>query len=1192
MIKKIKKRSGEIVEFKKEKIAKAIYKAMEAVGEPNYDAAKELSEKVVKRLEEELKDEIPTVEGVQDLVERTLVDSDRAKVAKEYILYREKRTEIRKQKQQILNKEEMDEVDKSFDINALRVLRSRYLKKDKKGNVIESPKELFKRVATHVALPSLVFDKKIRDRKNGKKYKKEEFDPEKFENKIKIGNFSLNRFHLRGLKRVYDRYNEREEMKKSWSEFFKMLKGGKFEKYEKEIKEYYNLMTKRKFLPNTPTLANFGNFLGMGSACFVLDIEDSIESIMDTLKRASIIFKSGGGVGYNFSKLRPEGDYVKSTGGIASGPVSFMRLFDRMTEVIKQGGIRRGANMGIMNINHPEIEKFITAKSGNEALKNFNISVFIKSDFWDYYEKNEPYPLVNPHTGEVTKHVDPKNLFDLIVYQAWESAEPGVIFEEHANRHNPMLEELGPITCTNPCVTEDTWVTTSQGPRKVKELIGEKTKVVVNGEKWHNKGNGFFKTGLKPVFRLETEEGFEVKLTEDHPVKAVKKLTRRVIESEWKKAKNLKPQEKIILNNHQDLGWDGKYSEREGYLMGYLVGDGIISGGKAMIDSWGENDGEKRVREVIETYAASLPHRKDFGGWTFTGEKYRLKIAQLTKIANKLGLDKRKKITPEIEKTSSSFYRGFLKGIFDADGSVQGNHEKGISIRLAQSDMEKLRGIQRMLLRLGIFSKIYKNRRKGGKQNLLVVSKENIFKFYKRIGFENTDKLEKLKKLLKNYKRSPNREKFVATFKKLKPIGKKEVYDIQVPGINAFDANGFYLHNCGEVLLYPYESCNLGSINVWTFANKKPTNGRKKDVKFDWEGLKKVVKTATKFLDNVVEVNNCPLEGIEEMTLKMRKIGLGIMGLGDLLYELEIPYNSEKGLKFMEKLMEFINYYSKIESIKLSKERGSFPLYEKSFYPNELPIDYKDGELEWDKIKEKIKKHGLRNAFTTVVAPTGSISMIGGCSSGIEPVFSLVFEKKVSVGSFYYVDPVFEKAMMRRGLFDDDLIKEVSKREGRIQNLSFMPEKLKKIFVTSMDIKAKDHINALASLQKWTDSSISKTINFPGDTTIKEMKEAYLYAYKMGCKDLTVFRNKSIKGVLEAGKTKKKGEKKKPKKEKKDKKLISLEDVKANGLSIYHEAGFHKNEENSKKCPSCESKIVNLEGCKKCLNCGWSACTT
>ncbi|MEK7520777.1 MAG: ATP cone domain-containing protein, partial [Patescibacteria group bacterium] len=450
----IKKRDGRIMPFDVKMIADAVYKASSAVGAPDRKLADELAREVLARLWKKItgRGAIPTVEGVQDMVEQVLIDAGRAKIAKAYILYRERRAEIRQEKKQILNKEEIDEVDKHFDLNALRVLAARYLRKDDTGKIIESPKELFIRVAVHTTLPSLFYDHRVYDGRGGEEeHRPEEFEPEKFEGKFSIGRYKLNRFHLEALKRLFDHFNEKRRMKVSWSHLLEMLKKHQFADYEKEAERYYNLMASRRFMPNTPALANFGSFLGMGSACFVLGLEDSIDSIMDKLKAASIIFKAGGGVGYNFSSLRPEGDYIKSTGGAASGPISFMTMFDNMTDVIKQGGIRRGANMGILNTNHPDIEKFIKAKEGNLALKNFNISVLVMPDFFEHYRKNQPYPLVNPRTGKIVRHVDPRKLFDLIAYQAWESAEPGVIFHDRINEYNPFSEHLGPIVTTNPC---------------------------------------------------------------------------------------------------------------------------------------------------------------------------------------------------------------------------------------------------------------------------------------------------------------------------------------------------------------------------------------------------------------------------------------------------------------------------------------------------------------------------------------------------------------------------------------------------------------------------------------------------------------------------------------------------------------------------------------------------------------------
>jgi ribonucleoside-diphosphate reductase alpha chain len=841
-ITQIRKRDGRILPFDKEKITNAIYKAIVATGSRDRSLAESLSSRVVDILDEKYgTEEIPAVEDVQDVVERALVENGQAKVAKAYIIYRQKRAEIRREKQRILEKESIDEVDKVFDLNALRVLKARYLKKDETGKLVETPKQLFSRIAVHAALPDLFYDSEIYDiDKRQQSHALENFNAFECHEKITIGKYSLNQYHLEALKRMYDRFDSEKSMKVSWKDFFEKIKAGFFNKYEKSVTALYELMVSRKFLPNTPAIANFGNVLGMGSACFVLDVEDSIESIMETL--TAVVFKAGGGMGYNFSKLRPEGDYVSSTSGVASGPISFMMLFDTMTDVIKQGGIRRGANMGILNSNHPDIEQFITAKKGNKALRNFNISVLIMPDFWECYNKNKPYPLVNPRTKQVVREVNPRLLFDMIVYQAWESAEPGVIFFDHVNKYNPFFRHLGPIVTTNPC---------------------------------------------------------------------------------------------------------------------------------------------------------------------------------------------------------------------------------------------------------------------------------------------------------------------------------------------------------GEVLLYPNESCNLGSINVWAFA-KRDGNGK---LMYDWDGLREAVYLGSRFLDNVIDVNHFPLKAIEDMTLATRKIGLGVMGLADLLFEMRSPYNSDEGRKFMEELMEFINYHSKLASIELAKERGPLPYYNKSFYSEGmLPFsgfyDRKSWHFEWNKVADMIKEHGVRNGYTTVIAPTGSISMIAGCSSGIEPVYALVFEKHVKVGSFYYIDPVFERIMTEEGLFGDDLLRDVNDHGGSIQRISYIPEDLKQVYITAMDIRPEDHIRALAAFQKWTDSSISKTNNFPANATVEDMRDSYLLAYKLGCKDVTVFRDTSIKGQVlvtpgkkhetsqEQGNTNTKQVPTAPK-------LVTVPLIgTSKGLS-----------EQVKLCPQCQSQVVFQEGCYICPECGWGACS-
>lgn len=833
-IKSVKKRDGRVVRFEPTKITEAIWKAIRATGGRDRTMADRLAVEVVRKLESLFPGEaVPSVEDIQDVVERVLIERGDVRVAKAYILYRQKRTELRDEKKKILEKSEIDEVDKSFDVNALRVLKARYLKKDERGALLETPKALFTRVAVHTVLPSIFYDPRVYDA-TGSQETREAPGAGTFA--LKLGKYELNEFHVEAVRRLYTRFNEERRLRVGWSELIRMFESGDFDKYEHEVDAYFQIMVSRRFLPNTPAIANFGNWLGMGSACFVLDIEDSIDSIMETLGNAAIIFKAGGGVGYNFSKLRPEGDFVRSTSGMASGPVSFMRLFDTMTEVIKQGGIRRGANMGILNIDHPDIEKFVKAKEGNKALRNFNISVLIKPEFWKYFEKNEPFPLVNPRNGEIVRKVNPRQLFDMIAYQAWESAEPGVIFLDRVNEFNPFLKELGPIVTTNPC---------------------------------------------------------------------------------------------------------------------------------------------------------------------------------------------------------------------------------------------------------------------------------------------------------------------------------------------------------GEVLLYPNESCNLGSINVDAFV-VEDENG---NASVDWESLKTAVYTATRFLDNVIDVNKYPLKEIEKMTLATRKIGLGVMGLADLLFEMGLPYNTDEGRKFMERLMEFINFHSKKASIELAQERGAIPTFKQSSYAEgKLPFssfeDKSCWNFDWAALAEEIAQKGIRNGYTTIIAPTGSISMIAGCSSGIEPVYSLVYEKNVSIGSFYYVDRVFEKVMKKEGLYDDDLIKQVVENGGGVQKIPYIPERLRKVFVTAMDISPLDHIKAIATFQKWVDSSISKTTNLPESATVEDIKTAYFQAYKLGCKDVTVFRDKSIKSqVLQSP----------PAQTESDGGTTNLVFAPpAHSRTI----PLSDTSESNGICPVCATKLEFKEGCATCPICGFSYCPT
>lgn len=376
IITKVRKRDGSIVDFEQQKITNAIHKALIAVDAGDGEKAKRVSDEVVKKLNERFRRVVPSVEDIQNIVVETLKEKDYVKAYEEYQSYREKKAEIRRMKKELGISEEP-----KLTVNALEVLRKRYLLKNERGEFVERPSQMFRRVAKAIA-------------------------------------FADTFYH--------------EDEKDSEEDFFR-------------------IMSRLEFLPNSPTLFNAGTRTGFAlSACYVLPVEDSLDGIFTSLKNMAVIEQTGGGVGFNFSRLRPAGDLVRSTMGVASGPVSFMRIFDVATDVIKAGGRRRGAMMAILRVDHPDIFEFITAKSQAGVLTNFNISVAITDDFMNTLEKDGYYSLVNPRTGETVKRVKAKQLWELIIENAWRSGDPGVVFIDEINRHNPT-PSIGAIEATNPC---------------------------------------------------------------------------------------------------------------------------------------------------------------------------------------------------------------------------------------------------------------------------------------------------------------------------------------------------------------------------------------------------------------------------------------------------------------------------------------------------------------------------------------------------------------------------------------------------------------------------------------------------------------------------------------------------------------------------------------------------------------------
>jgi len=375
-VQKVRKRDGREVDFDPEKISSAIFKATVCAHKPDSQLAKEMTGKVVQAVFHARKqDEIPTVEQIQDIVEKILMDSGHSDVAKSYILYRGERTALREKKELLGVKDDL-----KLSLNATKVLKKRFLRRDEQGNVLETPGEMFKRVAKDISLADKKYDQ----------------DPNISE------------------------------------------------------KVFYEVMASLEFLPNSPTLRNAGRELQQLSGCYVLPIKDSLNQIYKTLRTTAFLHKGGSGTGTNFSCIRPKGDLIKSTGGIASGPVSFMKLFDFSTEIINEGSTRRGGVMGILNVDHPDIFEFISAKLDFNQLNNFNISVGITDKFMQELKKNEMFELVNPHNNKVVDKIEADELFSRIIESAWKSGEPGIIFLDAVNRHN-TLPGIGKLEATNLC---------------------------------------------------------------------------------------------------------------------------------------------------------------------------------------------------------------------------------------------------------------------------------------------------------------------------------------------------------------------------------------------------------------------------------------------------------------------------------------------------------------------------------------------------------------------------------------------------------------------------------------------------------------------------------------------------------------------------------------------------------------------
>ena len=890
--------------------------------------------------------------------------------------------------------------------------------------------------------------------------------------------------------------------------------------------EFYELISSKSFFPNSPTFTGAGTPLGQLAACFVLPISDDMgrdpAGIFQTLRDAALIQQTGGGNGFSFSRLRPKNSLVNSSAGQATGPVGFLRVYDKAFGEIAQGGTRRGANMAVLRVDHPDIEEFIACKTSENAITNFNISVGVTDAFMQAVERDGEWELRFPDVTSprykgfqgtleqaeaaglpinVHKRLRARALFDQIVRQAHHNGEPGVLFLDASNRSNPV-PHLYQLEATNPCVTGDTLIYTDQGLRRADQLAQEESaiRVVSDGRfglETTLPASTVFATGVKPVYRLATREGYELRLTGDHCV---------MTPGGWAPAKDLRPGDRVhLLNRKGAFGSQGTLEE--GRLLGWLVSEGARRAAQDALAFLGDDEWAPLLAEAFDGRAAPRGESAGRGDWR--SDRLRAWAA-----AYGLAEDERS-LPPAALAGSEPLQRGFLQALFTADGQVDDGAKKGGALRLNAAELPLLKDVQRLLLNFGILSRMDESR---PAQPALLIRKASLARFADEIGFLSAAKQSRLADCLSRIERSPRSESFTARVASLRAEGEELVFDLHQPDTHAFIANGMVVHNCGEQWLGPYENCCLGSLNLAQHLGPQGT--------VNWDKLRRNVVLATYFLDDVVEANAYvpAVSQLKDAAHKARRIGLGIMGLGDLMYHAGIRYGSPEGQEFAAQVMEFVRYWSMHTSVELAKARGPFPAIAGSIYdphnlqwqpPQSLVAytqDWGRAALDWDAILQGIRRHGIRNAAQTTIAPTGTIATVAGCEGyGCEPVFALAYVRHVNDNGkdlqLTYTSPLFDAALQNAGL-DEATRRQVVEQvmeHGTCQDIEVLPEAVRRVFVVSADITADEHVRTQAAMQAFVDNSLSKTVNFPAGATEEEVALAYQLAWKLDCKGITVY---------------------------------------------------------------------------------------
>lgn len=908
-----------------------------------------------------------------------------------------------------------------------------------------------------------------------------------------------------------------EEM---WERIAKTL--AEIEETEEKRREWYEkfkwLLQNFRFIPGGRIMHAVGNPRKVTPFnCFVLPIkEDSLEAIFECAKEMARTYSHGGGVGIDISVLRPAGSPVRNAARTSTGAVSFMELYSMVTGTIGQHG-RRGALMITIADNHPDVLAFIDIKNDPERrrVRFANISVRVSDELMEAVQRNGKFELrFDGEYFSIRRTVDAREIWDKLIQNAWSSAEPGCLFWSTVKRYSTSEYNGMEVITTNPCVTGDTLVSTDEGLIPIAELAKRVhlPYATLDSRVSPHFASGaivkVWKSGRKPVYRVVTRAGYEIRATADHKVLTANRG--------WVQVKDLRPGDLLLIQNRK--GGFGRFGDEHlGRVLGWLIADGYVnlSDERAVLDFYAE---DKTLAPIFaESVAAVIPTTARYPAPTVTKvqgqDRLQIRSHRLFEVLTELGFDpqEKHKIPPIVWQGNKAMVRGFLQALFTADGTVLASSASRFSIRLTSANLRFLKDVQLLLANFGIACRIYENRRPEGAKLMpdgrsgmklygtkpvheLVIGKDNIVRFYREIGFlPGSEKQSKLERLVSLYSRGPYRETFTTPVAEVIPEGIEDVYDLTEAISHTFIANGLVISNCGEEPLPAYGNCNLGNINLSAFVLDEFTDA----ARIDWENLEKAVRYAVRFLDNVVtyavQGDRLPLPQQKERCAAERRIGVGFTGLGDMLAQLRLKYDSDDALEFVDELFHKIKCWAYDESVNLAIERGPFPLFdaekhlEMGFIRERLPRE----------LQERIRKHGLRNVCVLTVPPVGSGAAMAGVTSGIEPIFALSYIRRsesLSKGEFKVFHPCVRRYMQKFGIEDE--------------------RDLPDFFVTAHQIAPEMRVRMQAIIQSHIDQSISSTVNLPHDITPQEIERIYFLAWKLGCKGITVYREGSREGVL------------------------------------------------------------------------------